>query len=137
MKIITTHFYFESQRKTGITIIGGCCPFLNIEFQNERVFWKNYFFNYGFNSFDHLIGYFHKYPKNNSNGTCFIILDFLILWDMKNYYKYWADRYVKDGLRFIKTIIGIGLSVSFGIQSFPIGLMFFGWVLVETLIEKK
>jgi hypothetical protein len=56
---------------------------------------------------------------------------------MKNYYKYWADRYVKDGLRFIKTIIGIGLSVAFGIQSFPIGVMFFGWVLVETLIEKK
>ena len=56
---------------------------------------------------------------------------------MKNYYKYWADRYVKDGLRFIKTIIGIGLSVAFGIQSFPIGVMFFGWVLVETLIETK
>jgi len=84
-----------------------------------------------------LIGYFHKYPKNNSKKICFIILDFLILRDMKNYYKYWADRYVKDGLRFIKTIIGIGLSVSFGIQSFPIGVMFFGWVLVETLIEKK
>jgi len=59
------------------------------------------------------------------------------MYNMKNYYKYWADRYVKDGLRFIKLIIGLGLSVAFGMQNFLLGIMFFGWVLVETLIEKK
>jgi len=57
--------------------------------------------------------------------------------NMKNYYQYWAKRYVNDGLRFIKLIIGLGLSFAFGIKSLPIGLMFFGWVLVEALIEKK
>jgi hypothetical protein len=56
---------------------------------------------------------------------------------MKNYYNYWAKRYVNDGLRFIKLIIGLGLTVAFGIKSLPIGALFFGWVLVETLIEKK
>jgi len=57
--------------------------------------------------------------------------------NMKNYYQYWAKRYVNDGLRFIKLIVGLGLSVAFGMKSLPIGFMFFGWVLVETLIEKK
>jgi hypothetical protein len=57
---------------------------------------------------------------------------------MNNFYNFWAKRIINDGLRYIKTIIGIGLSVSFAVSlNFPIGIMFFGWVLVETLLEKK
>jgi hypothetical protein len=57
---------------------------------------------------------------------------------MNNFYNYWAKRIVNDGLRFIKIIIGIGLSYSFGLSlSIPIGIMFLGWVLVEALQEKK
>jgi len=57
---------------------------------------------------------------------------------MNNFYKFWAKRIVDDTLRFIKIIIGIGLSVSFAVSlNLPIGIMFFGWVLVEALQEKK
>ena len=57
---------------------------------------------------------------------------------MKNYYRYWADRYVKDGLRFIKLIIGLGLTVVFALKiNLVAGALFFGWNLVEALIEKK
>ena len=57
---------------------------------------------------------------------------------MDNFYNFWAKRFVNDGLRFIKIIIGIGLSVSFAVSlSLPIGIMFFGWVLVEALQEKN
>ena len=57
---------------------------------------------------------------------------------MNNFYKFWAKRIVDDALRFIKIIIGIGLSVSFAVSlNLPIGIMFFGWVLVEALQEKN
>jgi len=57
---------------------------------------------------------------------------------MNNFYKFWAKRIVDDALRFIKIIIGIGLSVSLAVSlNLPIGIMFFGWVLVEALQEKK
>jgi hypothetical protein len=57
---------------------------------------------------------------------------------MNNFYNFWAKRIISDGLRYIKTIIGIGLSVSFAVSlNLPIGIMFFGWVLVEALQEKK
>jgi len=57
---------------------------------------------------------------------------------MNNFYKFWAKRIVDDALRFIKIIIGIGLSVSFAVSlNLPIGIMFFSWVLVEALQEKK
>lgn len=57
---------------------------------------------------------------------------------MNNFYNFWAKRIVNDALRFIKIIIGIGLSVSFYVSlNFPIAIMFFAWVLVEALQEKK
>jgi hypothetical protein len=57
---------------------------------------------------------------------------------MKNYYNYWAKRFIHDGLRSIKLVIGLGLSVSFAVYLNPIiGVLFFGWTLVETLMEKK
>jgi len=57
---------------------------------------------------------------------------------MNNYYKSWTKRFINDGLRYIKIIIGIGLSFSFALSlNLPIGIMFFGWVLVEALQEKN
>ena len=57
---------------------------------------------------------------------------------MKNYFSYWYKRTIKDGLKAIKTVIGLGLSFGLAHEvSLPIGIMFFGWVLVESLIERN
>lgn len=57
---------------------------------------------------------------------------------MKNYFGYWYKRTIKDGLKAIKTVIGLGLSFGLAHEvSLPIGIMFFGWVLVESLIERN
>ena len=56
----------------------------------------------------------------------------------RSYYEFWAKRFMKDGLKAIKVIIGLGLAVSLGYSvNFPIGIMFFGWVLVEALLDKN
>lgn len=57
---------------------------------------------------------------------------------MKNYFNYWYKRTIKDGLKAMKLVIGLGLAVALGYSvNLPIGIMFFGWVLVEALIEKN
>jgi len=57
---------------------------------------------------------------------------------MRSYYQYWAKRLMKDALKAIKLIIGIGLAFSLGHAiNLPIGILFFGWVLVEALIDKN
>jgi hypothetical protein len=57
---------------------------------------------------------------------------------MRNYYDYWYKRVLKDGLKSIKLVIGLGLAVGLGYEvSLPIGILFFGWVLIESLIEKN
>jgi hypothetical protein len=57
---------------------------------------------------------------------------------MKNYYEHWAKRFIKDGLKACKTIIGLGLAVGLGYEiSLPIGILFFMWVLVEALIDRN
>ncbi len=57
---------------------------------------------------------------------------------MRNYFSYWYKRTIKDGLRAMKIAIGLGLSFAFGNEiSLPVGILFFGWVLVEALIEKN
>jgi hypothetical protein len=57
---------------------------------------------------------------------------------MKNYYEYWSKRIIKDGLKGMKTIIGLGLSIGLGYSvNLPIGIMFFAWVLVESLIDRN
>jgi len=57
---------------------------------------------------------------------------------MKNYYEHWSKRFIKDGLKSIKTVIGLGLSITLGYYiNLGVGILFFGWVLVETLIEKN
>lgn len=57
---------------------------------------------------------------------------------MNNFYNFWAKRLIRDSLRYIKLVIGIGLSVSFYVTlNFPIAVMFMGWVLVDTLKDKE
>ena len=57
---------------------------------------------------------------------------------MKNYYEHWAKRFIKDGLKACKTIIGLGLAVGLGYEiNLPIGILFFMWVLVEALIDRN
>ncbi len=57
---------------------------------------------------------------------------------MRDYFDYWYKRTIKDGLKAIKTIIGLGLAVSLGYYlNLGIGILFFGWVLVESLLDKN
>jgi len=57
---------------------------------------------------------------------------------MNNYYKFWSNRIISDALKAIKLIIGLGLSVGIGFEiSLPIGFMFFGYILVDSLIDKN
>jgi hypothetical protein len=57
---------------------------------------------------------------------------------MRNYFDYWYKRTLKDGLKAIKLVIGLGLAVSFGYTlNLPIGILFFSWVLIESLIERN
>ncbi len=57
---------------------------------------------------------------------------------MKNYYEHWSKRFIKDGLKACKTIIGLGLVVGLGYEiNLPIGILFFMWVLVEALIDRN
>lgn len=57
---------------------------------------------------------------------------------MKNYYNFWSKRIISDGLKAIKLIIGLGISVGLGSEiSLPLGIIFFGYVLVDSLIDKN
>lgn len=57
---------------------------------------------------------------------------------MKNYFNYWYTRTIKDGLKAIKTIIGLGIAVGLWYSvNLTIGIMFLGWVLVEALIDRN
>jgi hypothetical protein len=59
-------------------------------------------------------------------------------YNMKNYFDYWYKRTIKDGLKAIRLVIGLGLAVSFGYSvNLPIGIMVFSYVLVDTLIDKN
>jgi hypothetical protein len=57
---------------------------------------------------------------------------------MNNYYNFWSKRIISDGLKAIKLIIGLGLSVGIGYKiNLLLGIMFFGYVLVDSLISKN
>lgn len=57
---------------------------------------------------------------------------------MNNYFEYWYKRMIKDGLKAIKLSIGLGLTISLGYYvNLGVGILFFGWVLVESLIERN
>ena len=55
-----------------------------------------------------------------------------------SYFNFWSKRIIKDALRYIKLVLGIGLSVSFYVSlNFPIAFLFMAWVLVDALKEKE
>jgi hypothetical protein len=56
---------------------------------------------------------------------------------MRNYYQYWSNKFIKQGLKSIKLVVGLGLSVLFGMDNLVLGILFLIWVLVESLIEKE
>lgn len=57
---------------------------------------------------------------------------------MRNHFDYWYKRYIKDGLKAIKLVIGLGLAVGLGYSiNLPIGIMFFSWVLIESLLDRN
>jgi hypothetical protein len=56
---------------------------------------------------------------------------------MRNFYNYWANKTIRNGLKAIKIVIGLGLSVSFALENRFIGGLFFGWVLMEALLDRK
>ena len=57
---------------------------------------------------------------------------------MQNYLNFWYKKTIKDGLKAIKLVLGLGLSFAIAFEiDFIIGLMGFSWVLVDTLIEKN
>lgn len=57
---------------------------------------------------------------------------------MRNYFDYWYKRTIKDGLKAMKLIVGVGLSFVFGHEvNLILGILFFMWVLLESLIEKN
>lgn len=60
------------------------------------------------------------------------------MYNMNNYFNFWSKRVISDGLKAIKLVIGLGLAVSLGSSvNLPIGIMVFGYVLVDTLINKN
>jgi len=55
-----------------------------------------------------------------------------------NYFQYWYKRLIKDGLKAIKTVIGLGIAVALWYSvNLPIGIMFFGYTLVDSLIDRN
>jgi hypothetical protein len=60
------------------------------------------------------------------------------MYNMNNYYNFWSKRIISDALKAIKLIIGLGLSIGIGSEiNLPLGFMFFGYVLVDSLISKN
>ena len=56
----------------------------------------------------------------------------------ENYFNYWYKRFIKDGLKACKTIVGLGIAAGLWYSvNLPIGIMFFGWVLIEALIDRN
>jgi Na+-transporting NADH:ubiquinone oxidoreductase subunit NqrE len=56
----------------------------------------------------------------------------------ENYFNFWYKRLIKDGLKSIKTIIGLGIAVGVWYSvNLPLGIMVFGYVLVDALIDRN
>jgi hypothetical protein len=56
---------------------------------------------------------------------------------MRNYYDFWSKKIIRQGLKAIKSVIGLGLSFTFTLENRLIGGLFFGWVLMESLIDRE
>lgn len=57
---------------------------------------------------------------------------------MRNYFNYWYKRTIKDGLKAMKLVIGIGLSFSLGIYiNIGVGILMMSFILIEGLIDRN
>jgi hypothetical protein len=54
---------------------------------------------------------------------------------MKNYYQYWYKKFIKQGLKQMKLVVGLGISFVLGDQNLVLGILFLMFVLLEALIE--
>lgn len=56
---------------------------------------------------------------------------------MNNYFSYWYKKIIKNGLKSIKIVLGLGISVAVASSvNLIIGVLIFGWVLVDSMINK-
>lgn len=72
-----------------------------------------------------LIGALHTYPANDKE----IGHNSAIIWILK--------MLIDNALKSIKLILGLGLSVAFWQTSWILGVLFLGWVIVESLLDNK
>jgi hypothetical protein len=56
---------------------------------------------------------------------------------MNNYYDFWSKKIIRQGLKAIKIVIGLGLAFTFLLDNRLIGGLFFGWVLIESLLDRE
>jgi hypothetical protein len=56
---------------------------------------------------------------------------------MNNYYDFWSKKIIRQGLKAIKITIGLGLAFTFFLDNRLIGGLFFGWILIESLLDKE
>ena len=55
---------------------------------------------------------------------------------MRNYYQYWYKKFIKQGLKAMKLVEGLGISFVLGDQNLVLGILFLMFVLLEALIER-
>lgn len=56
---------------------------------------------------------------------------------MDNYFSHWYKTIIRNGLKSIKLVLGLGISVAVATSvNLIIGILIFGWVLVDSLITK-
>ena len=56
---------------------------------------------------------------------------------MNNYFSHWYKTIIRNGLKSIKLVLGLGISVAVATSvNLILGILIFGWVLVDSLITK-
>lgn len=54
---------------------------------------------------------------------------------MDNYFSHWYKTIIRNGLKSIKLVLGLGISVAVATSvNLIIGILIFGWVLVDSMI---
>lgn len=54
---------------------------------------------------------------------------------MNNYFTHWYKTIIRNGLKSIKLVLGLGISVATAVSvNLIIGILIFGWVLVDSMI---
>lgn len=54
---------------------------------------------------------------------------------MNNYFTHWYKTIIRNGLKSIKLVLGLGISVATAASvNLIIGILIFGWVLVDSMI---